>query len=454
MTGTKRIAAVCGRGAMTLIALAAGMMPRPALAQRGDATLRVTGPEVLVAAPDDSTGVFGSLRYSRHTGTEMLLTYNTERVSDVADEGYCRWSTDNGKRWSEPAAVYSRKKPGQDVSVELPSGRYAKCWDYSAANPFNNERIHIGTVRTLPAGANPDTPQTYWRQTGMVYALSLDDGKSFRPARPLVKEGREYSPEHPFDGLWHGKNQVYGAFEPLFLDERRFLVPLEMSVLEADGKTIYNPLGWDFSQVVVLFGRRAGDGCVWDSSQPLHADYHTQSTRGLSEPTLGRLADGRVLMVTRGSNHKKPELSSYKWASLSADEGKTWSAPVPWTYEDGSPFFSPSSMSKMVMHSSGRLFWVGNIAPDNAHAYSNGKRYPLVIGEVNRATGLLRRRTITSVADRRPGQHEGIQFSNFSCLEDRKTGEIVILVPHYYPSGRWMSGQLCRYRVEIRGSEG
>jgi len=34
---------------------------------------RATGPEALVAAPDNSTGVFGSLRYSRHAGTEMLL---------------------------------------------------------------------------------------------------------------------------------------------------------------------------------------------------------------------------------------------------------------------------------------------------------------------------------------------------------------------------------------------
>jgi hypothetical protein len=166
------------------------------------------------------------------------------------------------------------------------------------------------------------------------------------------------------------------------------------------------------------------------------------------------LADGRVLMVMRGSNHKKPELPSYKWASRSADDGKTWSAPVPWTYEDGSRFFSPSSMCKFVAHSSGRLFWIGNIAPNNTHAYSNGKRYPLVIGEVDRATGLLLRRTITTVADRRPDQHEGIQFSNFSCLEDRKTGEIVILVPHYYPSGRWMSGQLCRYRVQVPGIGG
>ena len=273
----------------------------------------------------------------------------------MADEGYCRWSEDNGKTWSKPVSVYNRNTPGRETSVDLPSGRFAKCWDYSAANPTNAERIHIGTVRTLPEGANPNTPQTYWRQTGMAYALSLDDGRSFGPALPLVKQGPEYSAEHPFDGLHHGKNQVYGIYEPLFLEDGRFLVPLELSVLEADGKTIYNPLGWDFSQIVVLIGKRAGEACVWDSSRPLRADYDTQSTRGLCEPTLARLADGRVLMVMRGSNHKKPEMPSHKWTSLSADGGKTWSPPAPWTYEDKEPFFSPSSISQMVAHSSGRL---------------------------------------------------------------------------------------------------
>ena len=154
-------------------------------------------------------------------------------------------------------------------------------------------------------------------------------------------------------------------------------------------------------------------------------------------------------MVMRGSNHKKPEMPSYKWTSLSADGGKTWSPPGPGPTKTRSLFFSPSSISQMVAHSSGRLFWIGNIAPDNAHAYSNGKRYPLVIGEVDRGPGWPLRRSVTVVADRRPDQPADIQFSNFSCIEDRKTGEIVILVPHFYPSGRWYTGELCRYRVQV-----
>ena len=62
-----------------------------------------------------------------------------------------------GRLGANPAAIYNRNTPGQETSVDLPSGRFAKCWDYSAANPANAERIHIGTVRTLPEGANPNT---------------------------------------------------------------------------------------------------------------------------------------------------------------------------------------------------------------------------------------------------------------------------------------------------------
>ena len=75
----------------------------------------------------------------------------------------------------------------------------------------------------------------------------------------------------------------------------------------------------------------------------------------------------------------RSQLPAYRWASWSKDGGRTWTAPEPWTYEDGTNFFSPSSCSQLVPHSSGRLFWIGNIAPTNAEG--NRPRYPLVIGE-------------------------------------------------------------------------
>jgi len=239
-------------------------------------------------------------------------------------------------------------------------------------------------------------------------------------------------------------------YEALFLDADTFLTPIEMSVLDADG-TVYNPYRWDHSQVAVLAARRDGDAWTWDCAPPLRADAHSQSTRGLCEPTLAELEDGRTLLVMRGANASRPELPCWKWFSVSTDRGRSWSKPAPWTYDTGERFYSPSSISKFFAHSSGRLFWFGNIVPTNADAYSNGRRYPLVIGEVDRQTGRLRRETLTVIADRKPGMHRSIQFSNFGLYEDRSTRELVVCLPHYYPNatGQHYTGDLFRYRIEV-----
>jgi len=142
------------------------------------------------------------------------------------------------------------------------------------------------------------------------------------------------------------------------------------------------------------------------------------------EPTIARLADGRLLMVMRGSNQGKPGLFGGRWAAFSADDGRTWTAPREWTYANGRRFFSPSSCSQLVPHSSGRLFWLGNIVPQNP----NGSlpRYPLVIGEVDLRTGSLREETITIIDDRGREDSERLQLTNFFAREDRETSEFVL----------------------------
>ena len=412
--------------------------------------LSVTGPELLLTAPDDTTGVFSNCAYSRSSGAELVLSYFHERVSDVADESFVRWSGDNGRTWSDPVPVGQQLELTVQVQVTLPSGPYVGGY----ANPFRAERLVFATPRALPQGMDPDTPQSYWTQTGLTFALSTDDGRTLGPARPLVKQGGEFTEQHPFDGLYLGQNQIYALHKALFLDADTVLIPAELSVLGGDG-ALYNPHGWDFSQVVVLIGRRQGDTFVWDSSAPVRLDAFTESTRGLNEPALGRLDDGRTIMVMRGSNSFLPALPSRKWLSVSADGGKSWSYPQPWTYDNGSDFFSPSSISHLVRHTSGRLFWFGNICPQNGDG--NSPRYPLVVGEVDLVTGLLRHSTVTTIADRAADQSAQIQFSNFSVYEDRETREFVLDVTHYLPSGKqnrrgtaeaW-TGNVYRYRIAV-----
>lgn len=173
-----------------------------------------------------------------------------------------------------------------------------------------------------------------------------------------------------------------------------------------------------------------------------------RSTRGMDEGTLAFLTRGRLLMVMRGSNDRKPHLPGYRWFSISSDGARTWTVPAPWTDDDGRPFFSPSACSQLLRHSSGRLFWLGNIVPDNPRG--NRPRYPFVIGEVDPDSGLLRRASIRTVDTLQPGEDPILSLSGFFAREDRQTHEVIIHMTRLFAGGAtpW-SGDAMLYRVPI-----
>jgi hypothetical protein len=81
-------------------------------------------------------------------------------------------------------------------------------------------------------------------------------------------------------------------------------------------------------------------------------------------------------------------------------------------------------MSQLLRHSNGRTYWLGNITPENPSG--NGPRYPLVIGEVDPQSLLLKRETVLMVDDRLPGDSPAITLSNFHAHEDRESHEIIL----------------------------
>src|SRR5690606_27460836 len=120
------------------------------------------------------------------------------------------------------------------------------------------------------------------------------------------------------------------------------------------------------------------------------------------------------------------KLPGYKWASVSKDGGEKWSTPEPFTFEDGTPFYSPSSMSTLFKHSSGKCYWVGNMTDKNSEG--NLPRWPLVMVEVNTKTLKLIKNSLFVLdtfheEDKANGR---LDISHFFLVEDRETKEIIL----------------------------
>ena len=146
------------------------------------------------------------------------------------------------------------------------------------------------------------------------------------------------------------------------------MVPAQTTPLGQDGK-LWNPTGGHtYTDVLVLIGSWTNAHRLTWAVSRVKGDPK-RSTRGLIEPTLAEFPDGRILMVMRGSNggkaDRRNQLPSYKWFAISNDGGRQWSKPEPWSFDNGRPFFSPSSMSRLFRHPSGRCFWSGTLPDPN-----------------------------------------------------------------------------------------
>ncbi len=360
-------------------------------------------------------------------------------------------STNNGRTW--------KTEPMQpDFVSGLPHG-YRRELVTSALDPITGRLITIINALDTP-GLDPTVheppvaQETYY----LRYRVSADSGKSWRFDEPIVQAGA-FTAQHPFEGVWVGKNAIYlgdlGCL-PIVTRAGKILVPAQTTPLGPDGK-LWNPSGGHtYTDVLVLIGTWTnGNRLRWHASQRVVGDPK-RTTRGLIEPTLAEFPDGRILTVMRGSNGGKAdlrhELPSYKWFAVSQDGGETWSTPAPWTFEDGQPLFSPSAMSTLFRHSSGRCFWAGNLSAHNCQG--NLPRWPLVIGEVDPSSLKLVRSSLLTVDTHRPeDQNRGrLDLSHFTLLEDRETKQIILAYPRSYNA--YKSNEWATVRLALKSPQG
>jgi hypothetical protein len=282
------------------------------------------------------------------------------------------------------------------------------------------------------------------------YRVSLDGGKTFLCDEPIIQEG-PYDFKHPLEGLYLGKNAIFlgdMGCRPIRTKQGNVLVPTQMTILNAEGSLETFGSGWDYYHCLMLVGTWKDDHRLsWKVSEPIAADPD-RTVRGLYEPTLAEMPDGRILCVMRGSNGLKKdpnhELPSRKWFAVSTDGGFHWTKPEPWKYSNGKDFFSPSSMSQIIPHSSGRYFWIGNISPVNCA--DNAPRWPIVMGEIDASSMMLIEESVIVIDTRGQDDPEGLQLSNFHAFEDRETGDIVLPMQRWKPTNvyEWVS-----YRMSV-----
>jgi hypothetical protein len=369
--------------------------------------------------------------YTKPSGGDMMSIEHRFSRSDTVDVSYYRYSKDNGRTWTAPAERRTGEKRGAGMLrrhpracfVDTRTGRFVEFW----------------VEGILPH----DDPLEGMQQWNVFYRV--DGGE----ANQVIHEGKEFSPTHPLPDVWTGKNCVMlgdVASVPITAKDGTILVPAIVTPLGADRK-LYNPTGgYTYTDGIVLQGRWSGKRLVWRAGERILGDPK-RVTRGMDEPTIETLADGRLILVLRGSNDRDITLPGYRWVSYSKDGGAHWTRPEPWTYESGEPFFSPSACSQLVRHSNGKLFWIGHITATSPRG--NRPRYPLYAGEVDQRSGRLMRGNLVKIDDRQPGEDEGLIIYSVYGREDRETNELAVHASRLFlPKGNF-SGDAMLYRVTV-----
>ncbi len=360
--------------------------------------------------------------YVNQEKTHLLQQFCYLPRSDTFSTYFRRISQNNGRTWSEPEVIY------EPEITEEGTWRYTE-----SALMYDTKNDKIFFFYNYALYRNEGYSHDRDASLRIFYQISSDGGRTFSKPIQLIAGG--YDSVNWAPRISYGKNCAMVSFCAPIKIKEKILLPIAVHLHANDPR-----YPSDYLSASCFIGEWKNDRIEWIMSNVLDISL-SLSTRGLCEPTVVELNDGRMLMVMRGSNGggygKISDIPSYKWYAFSSDGGKNWSASSnndsaivkPWTYSDGEPFFSPASGSRLIRSSkNGILYWIGNIAQENPQG--NLPRRPLVIAEVDESGGCLVKSSIRTIADKAERDSDHIQFSNFRVYEDSTTKEFVISLPH------------------------
>jgi hypothetical protein len=343
-------------------------------------------------------------------GLDRFQVRTIQVHDDVYQEAKIRFSHDNGRTWAA-----FRKDTEQDISLKDGFAREPAIFT-PTYDPVAKRMIRLALRRTHKGDPRISGYKQLWDHS--IWQSSADDGRTWEPPKLLrYEQGAGYSATDWGNPEFLDHNQSYTGYniEPLADGGMATACSISTTITNEKGETE------SVGGVVLFVGRwnAARQTYEWQASNTV-AVSKTISSRGLFEAWVSQLANGDLFVDMRASRTKKnPGRGFY---AISKDGGKTLSKAMELKYDDGTQFFRPSSLAKLLRHSvTGKLYWFGNINDLPDRSDGNRPRFPLYLVEVDEDKPALKRHTLSVIDDYdAKTQTPWIQFSNFSSS---KTGK-------------------------------
>jgi hypothetical protein len=399
-------------------------------------------------------------------GPASLSDDSLVRALGVDGEIQTLRSTDDGQTWT----VADRFPASEPVDA----GRSAQ-WSIASfyLDPVNGKLVRflyrvltkIGETGFAYGDAAGYGPRTY----RLYYQVSPDGGLNWGPRRQIIEQGAEYDADHWCREVWFGRSgAVTEGRTPTRLADGTIVLPCGLWPSDEFLRTVFDEQRWPaelrgygayYIEGFVLKGKwRADDGGLdWVSGATIRlpGGYTAAGQCGSDEPALAFLDDGRWFATVRtsGAQDDMPRLRMpiLPWTAVSTDQGATWGEVRPLRFDDGSPAYVPSAYPEMVRSAkTGRWYWIGNLLPQPTYGQCD-PRYPLCLAELDPQTLRLKRDTVTVIQDREPDDALLARYSNFRVYEQRRTGDLILLMTRGYSEMQEGEGGLprptFRYRI-------
>jgi hypothetical protein len=384
----------------------------------------------------------GFVTYIHPTEPVLMRRLGWEVSNDIHDDFSDIISRDNGRTWSEPRRAMDSKTP-------MAGGFLTHTENAALYVPDRDLLIHFTNDKFEPSLEGGQT-----HETCHSIRITVGDPES-------VSRGTAQDVLISDFGMRGGMCVSFA--HPMLDSSGRVLIPVQGPMNDPTGAlrkrgfrtmTTMPDVLLDIGVPRLLIGEFQTDGKLnWRLSQAVPCELE-KSSRGLCEPAIAELPDGRFFMVMRGSNAAWPDRPGYKWLTFSSDRGETWTEAVPLPADDGSLIESSATGSALFRSiADGKLYWIGNLCLEGQRPVGNMPRSPLYVAQMQEDPVAIKRDTIAVIDRAQPGEHVETQHSNFKFYQDRATGEVVLYLTRYgergYADGAWLRSDEYQYRFSL-----